>query len=93
VAYKSDQKPENLHNSNSWSDGSQIGQKLHHFLYNLERKKNTKEINCNAVLEKAVWKMEENHQAYREKLLVIKQNCSIRAFLYWPSLHNTIEST
>jgi len=28
VAYKLDQKPENLHNSNSWSDGSQIEQKL-----------------------------------------------------------------
>jgi len=63
------------------------------FFITSKGKKNTKEINCNAVLEKAVWKMEENHQAYREKLLVIKQNCSIRAFLYWPSLHNNIETT
>jgi len=28
VAYKLEPDPENLHNSNSWSDGSQIEQKL-----------------------------------------------------------------
>jgi len=47
VAYKLEPDPENLHNSNSWSDGSQIEQKLQ-----TSKGKKTERVNCNAVLEK-----------------------------------------
>jgi hypothetical protein len=42
---------------------------------------------------KVIWKMEEKHKVYREKLLVIKRNCSIRKHSYICQAFITIAST